>query len=225
MILCYNKKMKIVKKVCFGLMFLMLAGCEKKINSADFIAENNGNQIVFLAVQTNNIKLLQDVINEGFDVNESVRTVQPLMWACRTGNLEQIKILLDAGADVNALSSEGMTPLDYACLSESGEAVKLLIAAGGDPDHVTEEGNMTPLISATVLENTDIVKALVENGAKVNWQDDNGDTALMYAVYNFSYKSAKILIDAGADPYLANREGYTPAESADEKMKKIFLKK
>ena len=118
-----------------------------------------------------------------------------------------------------------MTPLDYACLSESGEAVKLLIAAGGDPNHVTEEGNMTPLISATVLENTDIVKALVENGAKVNWQDDNGDTALMYAVYNFSYKSAKILIDAGADPYLANRDGYTPAESADEKMKKIFLKK
>ena len=44
---------------------------------------------------------------------------------------EVVKVLLAAGADVNARDDEGKTPLDYASLNDHSKAVQILIASGG----------------------------------------------------------------------------------------------
>ena|ERR1051325_4264832 len=58
----------------------------------------------------------------------------PLMAAVEAGNIESVKLLLDAGADVNARDQEhGNTAIRAAAFAGSPELVKLLLAAGADP--------------------------------------------------------------------------------------------
>ncbi len=111
-----------------------------------------------------------------------------LSIAARYGNTEIIKYLISIGADVNDVDEYAKTPLHFACLkrkdsenNENIEAVKMLINAGADPNYVsykkfyriygikTEKlsGNGdTPLHDATRMNNIEIAKYLLNNGAK-----------------------------------------------------------
>lgn len=58
----------------------------------------------------------------------------PLMLAVWDGTLDNVKTLLDAGADVNAADGCGFTPLILAQYAfDSGKRVPLVLAAGADP--------------------------------------------------------------------------------------------
>jgi len=66
--------------------------------------------------------------------------VTPLHAAAAGGAMKCARVLLDAGADVNARAKGGRTPLHFAYRSGHGRVVDLLVAAGGDPDLEDEEG-------------------------------------------------------------------------------------
>jgi len=51
----------------------------------------------------------------------------PLLLACREGNLEIVKILIDNGANINATDNEGWTPLMRAALAGKKDVVDLLM--------------------------------------------------------------------------------------------------
>jgi len=55
-----------------------------------------------------------------------------LFWAIKNGNLEKVKELIDAGADVNASSCCSDTPLYFACKLGNTQIAKLLIDSGAD---------------------------------------------------------------------------------------------
>lgn len=57
----------------------------------------------------------------------------PLIYAVQSGNIPAVKVLLDAGADVNAADIYGNTPLRTAAAEGTLEMVKLLVSAGADP--------------------------------------------------------------------------------------------
>jgi myosin-5 len=57
---------------------------------------------------------------------------------------------------------------------------------------------------------------LIENGADANAVDENGDTALHYAVELNRYDLAETLMKRGADPAVANTKGLTPVDLAEE---------
>lgn len=65
-----------------------------------------------------------------------------------------------------------------------------------------------------VLEHTnfEIVEALLKHAAKVNIQDEHGNTPLHYACYRRDEKMIKALMEKGADPTLKNGSGKTPLE-------------
>jgi ankyrin repeat protein len=72
--------------------------------------------------------------------------------------------LLEYGADVNAIDSEGKTALMYACYSDySIEIVKLLLERGAYITMTDNKGN-TPLMIAQSRDATEIVKLLLEKG-------------------------------------------------------------
>jgi predicted nucleic acid-binding Zn-ribbon protein len=120
-----------------------------------------------------------------------------LYKACSQGNVENVKLLLDKGVDVNAKDTEGWTVLMYASEYGHTEIVKLLLESGADVNAKTEYGN-TALICASVNGYTEIVKMLLEAGADVNVKSECGYTALMYASEDGHKDMVKLLLENGA---------------------------
>ena len=84
-------------------------------------------------------------------------------------HLEIAKLLLDAGADVNA-HKRGQTALHWAARGGQMEMVELLLARGASPNAKakTREGEMTPLAMAVKAEKKDAAERLRSVGAGVS---------------------------------------------------------
>ena len=122
-----------------------------------------------------------------------------LIYAIHKGYYDIVKILIDAGADINKQNKLGGTALSVAAFNEDKEILKLLIDNNINLNSKLKKDGHTPLICASHENNTDIVKILVEAGADVNIKDNDNMTALNYAVYNDNYEIAEILVNKGAD--------------------------
>jgi uncharacterized protein len=115
---------------------------------------------------------------------------------------ELIRMLIKAGADVNAANKAGLTPLMLVAqnmidVEQYAEVATELIKSKARPDDKDAKG-MTALMWASGQGSPAIAKILIAAGADVNVKDSNGMTALMFAA-NFSQKeSVEALIGAGA---------------------------
>ena len=93
--------------------------------------------------------------------------------------------------------------------------VRELLAAGADPDKYKDSDCDTALLEAAARGRESIVSILIQHGADLNIQDDNGWTALHYAAANERNEITEILIKAGADLNIQNNEGKTPIQAAE----------
>lgn len=118
------------------------------------------------AVERGDINTVKELIAEGAktDVKEGVYAQTALHAAARNGRSDIIRILLDAGADVNSRDYWGDTALEYAAYKGSIESVKLLLDNGADVNSKDNHGK-TPLIAAAEGYHTDIIKLLIDKGA------------------------------------------------------------
>lgn len=81
----------------------------------------------------------------GFDVDaRDITGFTALTWAARNGHVEMMKLLLDAGASIEATSPGGMRPAHHACNYSREDALLLLIQRGADMNVADDAGN-TPL--------------------------------------------------------------------------------
>ena len=72
----------------------------------------------------------------------------------------------------------------------------------------------TPLHWMAVLGDHKAIRLLLEAGAAIDAQDDQGNTALLQAVLDRQGTAARELRAAGADPHLPNHAGLTAAQAA-----------
>jgi ankyrin repeat protein len=114
------------------------------------------------------------------------RPEPPLIHAARTGALDAITRLLDAGADVNQPAPTGddwdATPLQHAILARQPGAVRLLLERGADPNRRAGPNAPSPLLLAAGDTDPTFVNVLLAHGADPTVQDEAGVTPLARAV-------------------------------------------
>ncbi len=79
--------------------------------------------------------------------------------ASRTGAIEDMKVLIDAGADVNIAGDLGNTPLHQAAMMDQFDAVKVLLKCGA-AKHLKNEFGQIPLEVAELNGNPEIIRLL-----------------------------------------------------------------
>jgi len=166
------------------------------------------------AAKEGNINVVNEAIASGADVNAfGVDGESAFHAAVHRGNEAIIKILLDAGADIEKLTEYNQSnPLTIAASTGNFEAVNTLIKAGANYNIIID--NKTPLMIAAVLggvvgDTLEVMKVLIRAGADINTKNSNGWTALMYAASRNNKEAVKMLISAGADVNAKTSDGWT----------------
>lgn len=131
---------------------------------------------------------------------------------------EVFRALVEAGADLEARRCDGLTGLHLACSGGEADAVEEWVRAGACISARTPEGATPLMLGATSPR---IVRTLLDAHAENNLLDDDGHHALMYNVLQQSLvgargqlKALQLLLSAGIDVNLADREGILPLTHA-----------
>jgi ankyrin repeat protein len=119
-----------------------------------------------------------------------------LHLAAARGHVDVTKLLMEGGADVNALGC-GDTPFLVAVRNGHFDLMKTLVGFGANQEVSGFDGE-PPLRLAAAHGNTEIVQLLLDEGADKEAKDDLGRTALMVAVEKGNLGAARCLIKAGA---------------------------
>jgi ankyrin repeat protein len=176
------------------------------------------------------------------------------MLAVYCGHYEVAKILIEAGADVDAAHSTDHTVLYHTLesprlraeviqlLLDAGvnmnhtpltwairyrvatEIVAMLIEAGADVNERSKAG-ATVLILAVRFSRNQLVDLLLRSGAEINAAEEfSGSTALACAVAIKDIETVKQLIEAGADLEMAAKSGNTPLMTAKSERSEEIVK-
>lgn len=182
----------------------------------------DGSTPLHWAAYRDDLAKTDQLIRGGADVNAaSDLGVTPLWAASLNGSAALVKRLLEAGANPNAALVSGETPLMAASRSGNAPAVETLLAKGAKPDAKGARGQ-TALMWAVAQKHAAVVRLLVAGGANVHARTDTwtqmmavpphglpeynrliphgADTALMFAARVGDLESAKLLVEAGANP-------------------------
>jgi ankyrin repeat protein len=102
----------------------------------------------------------------------------PLHLAAFFGQAETARVLIQAGASVNAVSRNDMhvTPLHSAAAARRDEVARMLIDAGADVN-AKEQGGFSPLHAAAQNGDVDLIDLLLDHGARLDARTDDGKTA------------------------------------------------
>ncbi len=142
-----------------------------------------------------------------------------LHLAVEAGQQDVVRLLLAAGADVNAEQfPNGETPLFGAVFENDAAMMRLLLDAGAHVD-VFNYNEETPLHAATYDAFPEGVRILLEAGASHHFRtrQESGTPLYLCAYYWFqSVGCARLLLKAGADVNACDDDGYTPLDYLDE---------
>src|SRR5204862_96911 len=126
-------------------------------------------------------------------------------------DLKEIDRLIAAGANVRAVTREGVTPLAMASLYGSLPIVERLLKAGADARDRGPNGETT-LMFAARNGRVDLVKRFIAAGVDVNAREDlRGTTALMRPAEQRHAEAVKALLAARADPPITSGPAGLPA--------------
>ena len=167
----------------------------------------------------------------------------PLAFAAREGELEAARLLIAAGADVNAIAADGKSALSLAIYNGNYDFASFLIDSDADVNHADAEG-FPPLFWAVDRRNMEfnpgfpwtvtadplpLVDKLLNAGADPNTYVNNTPqsrrnfggtprvlfaTSLMRAAYSGDVELVRLLLSFGADPLVRNTDNETPLLAA-----------
>lgn len=137
----------------------------------------------------------------------------PLHLAAQGGDLEIVKVLLDAGVDVDCGDSDESTPLHVAAMNRHQDVVTLLLKHGADVNKRDRNGAYALSFAASGGDES-IVRQILDAGADLNYINRQGVTLLHSAGARGLTELFDLLIERGHDVNVATEAGRTPLHSA-----------
>lgn len=161
------------------------------------------------------VKLL---IEAGADAHAADHTsTQPISEASTP---EIVRMLVEAGADINFISGEGYTLLKSAAEALNVEMVRALLDMGAATDGETQRYTTTPLYVAVQQDDLEIAKLLLDAGANPNAQNVD----LWFPLSNAqSIEMVQLLLDHGADIHLRDEIGSDALCGQDDPDVAVYL--
>lgn len=141
--------------------------------------------------------------------SRSLEATMSVHEAARCGYINQVRVCLLDGEDVNARDAAGATPLHMAAMGGWLETTQLLLDQGALPDARDKLTGGTPLIMAVMHGHTDVLELLLAEGADIDMSTNRGTTALHAAVAVGRRDIVRRLLDHGADVTLRDEKGRT----------------
>jgi len=161
-----------------------------------------------------------------------VAGLTPAMFAARHGALAALRVLIEAGADIDATSPEGFSPLVIALDNLHFDAAMMLVEAGADPNGgglfaAVEARNRVNYVGEIQVptgaeQSLELLELMLARGADLMdrlpqpFLDRDSrflappppitDVALIRAARSSDVDAMRVLIDAGADPSLRDGE-------------------
>ncbi len=146
-----------------------------------------------------------------------------LSLAASYGQLPALARLIQDGCVLDTQNNENESALQ-AAVSSQHTAVALLLIEKGANVNLHDARYLYPIHNAAFQGDSDVVKALIAAKAGLDVQIlDSGRTALHWAVENEFAPVIRALIDAGANPDIAAKDGKTPRDLAKDKAKPHLL--
>ena len=179
-----------------------MSACGPDIDETDL----SGYSPLIWATKRGNLKAVRNLLEAGANPNTiTFARVTPLHFAAHGNDLVCVKLLLSHGANASCKNTEFQTPLHYgASARSSSNIIKTFLAAGID----TEERDIcgaTALSIAAIRNNVLGMTTLLDHGANIDTQDNDGDTPLIDAVSKCCNGSIELLLKRGANHIVPNK--------------------
>ncbi|MDO9514197.1 MAG: ankyrin repeat domain-containing protein [Elusimicrobiota bacterium] len=187
--------------------------CAELIKSGADIKKKDdlGRDAIFHAVKNNMIKTADILIRSGASVKAEYDSGL-LHLAAAKNNIDMIKLLLGAGADMSVKDRHAFSPFGEAVRAGSFEAASFFLGSGALANE--RQGDLTLLMIAAKNNDLKMASLLTENMADVDAASSDGTTAIFYAAMRNYHVIAEFLIGMLADVNAADAKGWTPLMAA-----------
>ncbi len=140
-----------------------------------------------------------------------------VMWVCivlaTVSCSDQKSYSQDKNSTSTAAVEAPKIDIHSAVLQSNTEALKQHIAAGSNLNEKDPFGGSSPLISAAVFGKTEMAKLLIDAGADIQSQNNEGSTALHSAAFFCRPEIVQMLLAKGANKIVKNKYNSTAYES------------
>ncbi|CAF0825639.1 unnamed protein product [Brachionus calyciflorus] len=189
-----------------------ITGHSKNKLKIDLEVHDNSKQTpLIIACRINSYDIASLLIDNGAKVNsKDMDSWTPLLNASKNGNLKLVSLLIEKKAGIDDKDCGGFTPLMWACYKNHLDVVKYLLKHNANPNAQCKN-QICCLSWASGRGHYDVVVELLNrSNIKVDLQDQNSSTAVLWAARKGNLEILKALVERGANPDLSGMNNMNP---------------
>ncbi|XP_043226571.1 ankyrin repeat and death domain-containing protein 1A-like [Amphibalanus amphitrite] len=167
------------------------------------------------AIIRSDLTAIESILKARVDVNLKYKGITPLMRAAKRGDVDAVKLLLAAKADIDASNKRQERAVHLAASAGHLEVLKLLIHSGADLTVLNKRGQNF-LFAAVVAGRDAVIRFVLEHLEHYDLRsvDGQGWSLLHAAAHHGHREAAQLLLDTGCRADATDALGRTPLHAA-----------